>query len=46
MKDASTPEVPLLAIDFRALSVICHKVTPHSTTSARKYLFKKFYFGL
>ena len=44
MKDASMPEAPLLAIDLRTLSVICHRVTPHCLPESRKYLNEKILF--
>jgi hypothetical protein len=41
MKDASMPEAPLLAIDFRAVSVVCQRVTPNCSATSKKYLLHK-----
>lgn len=44
MKDASMPEAPLLAVDLRTLTVICHRIAPNSAAKSTKYLVRKILF--
>jgi hypothetical protein len=44
MKDASMPEAPLLAIDLRAVSLVCQRVAPNCSATSRKYLWNKILF--
>ena len=41
LRDNTMPENPVLAIDLRSLTIICHRLCPRSEAPMRRYLFQK-----